>query len=365
MKSEVRKLSKVGCVSAHYLCRVCSRQASFFPRAPYEGAAFKEGIPSTARGSTVLLIFPYRPQIRLHKLPSVTLLIMVLCLVVYFVQDRNMAQIDRVVERVCAQDEDPKAFVYPLRRYKVHCDWILRYTYFNSDPEAHFRWHREDIARRAGAALAQRYEKLYRAFAAEAPPLYSAYLWHDRPSWNLWRMLTSSIAHASWDHVIFNLLFFFAFAAAVELVIGPVLFLACFVLLAFGIGGFDNIISPWADDPGPTLGLSGVVMGMMTLAMYLIPRAKVRFFKFNVMMVTGVLAGYFYLTVALPLLVLAIYLVENFGVQMLMAAPALAAGYRLYRSRREELDRRLAAYHRDPGVGPPWEEVKQRIQRHG
>ncbi len=31
---------------------------------------------------------------------------------------------------------------------------------------------------------------------------------------------------------------------------------------------------------------------------------------------------------------------------------------------REELDRRLAAYHKDPNTGSPWEEVKSRIARH-
>lgn len=30
---------------------------------------------------------------------------------------------------------------------------------------------------------------------------------------------------------------------------------------------------------------------------------------------------------------------------------------------REELDRRLAAYHKDPNTGSPWEEVKSRIAR--
>lgn len=365
----------------------------------------------------MLLIFPYRPQIRLQRWPIATLAIVLVCLVVYFVQDRNFSQIERVIERVCAQDEDPKAYVYPFGRYNLPCQGMLWHTYFSSDPEAHFRWHHEDFARRAGEEIARRYEKLYRAFVGEAPPFYTARLWHDRPSWNLWRMLTSSVAHASWDHVIFNLFFFFAFASIVELVIGPVLFLACFVLLAFGIGGFDNIISRWTDDPGPTLGLSGIVSGMMGLAAYFVPRVKIRFFfwfiisigfvalplwfvglwyvgwdlyyqlrstwhyvnyvahlsgaafglalglaffrtkrhwaqslvlmekplsedetwteQFNTLMVAGGFAAYLYWTVALPLLVLAIYLVEHFGAQMLMAAPALAAGYRLYRSRRE------------------------------
>ena len=32
---------------------------------------------------------------------------------------------------------------------------------------------------------------------------------------------------------------------------------------------------------------------------------------------------------------------------------------------RTELDRRLAAYHEDPETGSPWNEVKERILKHG
>ena len=32
---------------------------------------------------------------------------------------------------------------------------------------------------------------------------------------------------------------------------------------------------------------------------------------------------------------------------------------------RTELDRRLAAYHEDPEAGSPWNEVKERILKHG
>ena len=32
-------------------------------------------------------------------------------------------------------------------------------------------------------------------------------------------------------------------------------------------------------------------------------------------------------------------------------------------AQRDELDRRLDAYHRDPSAGSPWEDVKRRIRR--
>ena len=31
-------------------------------------------------------------------------------------------------------------------------------------------------------------------------------------------------------------------------------------------------------------------------------------------------------------------------------------------AQREELDRRLEAYHRDPAAGSPWEDVKRRVR---
>ncbi|MBI5764903.1 MAG: addiction module protein [Planctomycetes bacterium] len=34
-------------------------------------------------------------------------------------------------------------------------------------------------------------------------------------------------------------------------------------------------------------------------------------------------------------------------------------------AQRQELDARLAAYHRDPAAGSPWETVKQRIKAKG
>ena len=37
----------------------------------------------------------------------------------------------------------------------------------------------------------------------------------------------------------------------------------------------------------------------------------------------------------------------------------------LTEAQREELDRRWAAYERDPSLGSPWAEVRARIQRNG
>jgi len=40
---------------------------------------------------------------------------------------------------------------------------------------------------------------------------------------------------------------------------------------------------------------------------------------------------------------------------------AISKPVKLTQKQKEELDRRLASYHRDPASGSPWEEVKKRI----
>ena len=135
------------------------------------------------------------------------------------------------------------------------------------------------ILKRAGqSADAERLERQYREFEAQAPRYIDRRLWHDRSRLDLSGMLASSFAHGDWPHLIFNLIFFFAFAAAVEMVVGPLLFTFLIVALSYGIGFFDYGLATWARDPLPSLGLSGVVMGMLGLYAYLLPKVKIRFF---------------------------------------------------------------------------------------
>jgi membrane associated rhomboid family serine protease len=91
-------------------------------------------------------------------------------------------------------------------------------------------------------------------------------------------MLTSSFSHGSWDHVIGNLFFFFAFAAAVEMIIGPLAFLGVIVAMAFGTNIFYSLAMLKVAEPMPTVGLSGIVMGMMTMLAFFMPTAKIRCF---------------------------------------------------------------------------------------
>ncbi len=99
-------------------------------------------------------------------------------------------------------------------------------------------------------------------------------------SWNPWTMLTSSFAHGGWGHIAFNLFFFFAFAAAVEVLIGSLWFIAFVVFESLFIGVSGSLAASAAGQHYWTLGLSGIVMGVMGLFAYLMPKAKIRCYYF-------------------------------------------------------------------------------------
>ena len=91
-------------------------------------------------------------------------------------------------------------------------------------------------------------------------------------------MLSSSFSHGSWQHLGFNLLFFYVFAASIELIVGLLVFpliiltmcITTSVAYSYGLFGTNATL--------PTVGLSGVVMGMMAMLAVLMPHVRIKVF---------------------------------------------------------------------------------------
>ncbi len=95
-------------------------------------------------------------------------------------------------------------------------------------------------------------------------------------SWNPIAMVTSSFTHGSWSHIIFNLIFFFAFATTIEVLIGSYSFIAVIIAISIFSGVFSSMAAGLIGQHYSTLGLSGVVMGMIALFAYLLPSGSIR-----------------------------------------------------------------------------------------
>lgn len=97
-------------------------------------------------------------------------------------------------------------------------------------------------------------------------------------SWNPFKMLTSALAHGSMLHLLGNMIFYLAFAPALEILIGNKLkYIWIMVFISFAVGvSYSLSVVIGGDTPMPTLGFSGVVMGMIGLSAYLMPKARIK-----------------------------------------------------------------------------------------
>ncbi|MEJ2108237.1 MAG: rhomboid family intramembrane serine protease [Acidiferrobacteraceae bacterium] len=249
-----------------------------------------------------MFFFPYRAELRSNHFPWTTLVVCLLCLAVFLGQKHNNRHIEQVATAYCrAQVHDTElkgllARVYGDWNWNRFVGWILTPLDGNEacgaaladvqgsyDRDDALLWF--DRALRSYAnekeeehRVPQRFRPLYHDASYELPSALTRRLLTETPSWNPLRMITGSLAHANWEHIIFNLIFFVIFAIAVEALLGSVVFGATILFLMFGISALQNIVFIGEIGMRPSLGLSGVVMGVMALFTMLLPRAKVRFF---------------------------------------------------------------------------------------
>jgi len=234
------------------------------------------------------MFIPYRPDINVSRWPVFTVVVMILSTAIFMAQRNSWSALEEHATNFCT-NEIAQVIEYPGKHYfgaQASCEQILLHLYSEKDSRLLKEYHKAIVAKkdnyRAEQFLAQ-----YHAFAVSAPQDLTGSLMYYRSSWNPLRMLTSSLSHASWGHLIGNLFFFFAFAVVVEIIIGPILFFIVFVSMSLGIGVIDSLANLGQEDI-PTLGLSGVVFGMLTLALYFAPRVKIKFFYWVIILVGSV-----------------------------------------------------------------------------
>jgi membrane associated rhomboid family serine protease len=87
-------------------------------------------------------------------------------------------------------------------------------------------------------------------------------------------ILTAMFMHAGWMHIIGNMLFFWVFGPEIEDVMGPVRYLAFYLL-----GGLAATLAQIVIDPAstvPNLGASGAIAGVLGIFLITYPRDRIR-----------------------------------------------------------------------------------------
>jgi membrane associated rhomboid family serine protease len=233
-----------------------------------------------------MFFFPYKLDVSLYKIPFFTILVCLVCISTFVSQIRSSHVFVRNVHNYCSHETSAdlqgmlnaisdtefgpgcaNVFI-GIREAKDHDAAIARLAH-----EVHglefYRDGEKDIDYKQ-AAIKYGYDE----FVSLVPRDLTDKLAFRPGEYDFVGMFTSTFAHASWDHLLGNLIFFFIFASCVECALGYGGFVAAFLLMAVVTGAAYSHSVSGMDGP-PAIGLSGVAMGMMALLTTLLPRAKI------------------------------------------------------------------------------------------
>lgn len=233
------------------------------------------------------MFVPIKADFPLPGFPILTIVVCLICAGVFYKQINDDVKFNSSIERYCDLDRsrlEEMVFdrIAELQDYG-HCaemmyriasaeDGQLIVEKIVSELRPLVGFNREN----SREYVRQMLQDELRKYQSIVPPDPIEGLGYYTGSWNPWYMLTSAFAHADWLHITFNLFFFVAFAATVETLMGPVAFTGSIVTISVFTGIFSSVSALATGIDYWTLGLSGVVMGMMGLFTYLLPRGNIR-----------------------------------------------------------------------------------------
>jgi membrane associated rhomboid family serine protease len=235
-----------------------------------------------------MLILPHSAELGFDKPPYVTYIIIFLCVIIHYCQDQNRYEIHAVAASYCESIYDPSLdenTLDILRASTSDCEEILETMHSVSDKELVVQWFEEGNNEDQEYSEAEFNEVMraltahYIKFSLDAPLSLDAKLEYDPSTLNPIRAITAVLSHGDWWHLIGNVIFFLAFAPAVEILLQSAVKYVAIIITVSLVSAITYSISTLIDGtPIPTLGLSGVVMGMIGLSAYLMPNAKIRTF---------------------------------------------------------------------------------------
>jgi len=234
-----------------------------------------------------MFFLPFQVDLPLGRLPFLTILIALLCIIIYGKQVSATSQLEEALHGFCVQQTNDRDFIRSLTSIKSpklnSCEALIYYIHSSSNPQETIK-QLGRIARPlqgVSHAYSQHYvttilQKKYNTIHDQLPLDLTEKLAYHPNSYDIINMFTSQFAHADIFHLIGNLLFFFAFAASLEIVLGATRFLLMSIVLSIGVSLAFSLYNIGVSQPMPTIGLSGVVMGMIGIFSYLMPSANIR-----------------------------------------------------------------------------------------
>lgn len=291
-----------------------------FQRSPWRYAvtATLVGIPalgyvmlaSLGRVVPFTMFFPYRADVQSKRWPVLTLLVCVICWVVFTGQAISAAR----YEQDCTAFLELEASSEYARHFYScrHLEYLRRSGDKNNDAlqdiYTMYVDFETDYAYSTGVELnvdELLSESESNRILQQSLPLYEL---HVSPAFNddvkYWPnrdvflgSVTSMFAHADFEHILFNLIFFFAFAAAVERFAGYGFFLSLFAVAGLFNGLFhaNSYIGSELALGLPLLGLSGMCTAFLGALLVLKHDVRIKTFFWFIFMVRTFLVPVWFL----------------------------------------------------------------------
>jgi len=231
----------------------------------------------------MFLLLPYSAELKLTKKPYITYAVVLLCVLIFYLQDSNRSDIEETVNTYCESIQTPNDQLHDdFKTNPEVCKSVLTYIQLNyrgSDDfdqfvESIIVWDEDEVPEKELISIRSHYESMQ----LTVPEGLDMQLMYYPDTLNPFKMITSALSHADFWHIFGNLLFFIAFAPPLEILINNRWQYLKILLSVSIITSLSYSIFSIGTDPIPSLGLSGVVMGMIGLSAYMMPNAKIRCF---------------------------------------------------------------------------------------
>lgn len=245
-----------------------------------------------------MIFFPYRVDMELHRLPLLTITVCVLCIIIFLQQLTSYAEYQRSVTTFCSNSIDRQTRIVLKNIIGHHSSLSCAEIYLSIRESKNPNGAIQALVNQAAplnlfkSSAAERDYMLnilktgYAEFDKAVPTNLTDELQFNPTELQIKRMVTAVFSHGDWSHLIFNLIFFYAFAASVEIIVGSLSFVFIILGMAISTGfAYSFSVSGSAEAAVPTLGLSGIVMGMMALLAVLAPKIKIRCFFWFLLLV--------------------------------------------------------------------------------
>lgn len=237
-----------------------------------------------------MLFFPFRVDLNFNRIPLLTILICVVCLFIYIKQEASSDEMQREATKYCQKDHERMFWLVIEKVYGERdvgaCSDVFYLIHSYKYPEQRINElieqadkfeSRTEVSSRI--IIRGMLEEKYREFKLSGVNKdLTTQLMYEPHSYNLVNMITAAFAHGGWDHLLGNLFFFFAFAASIEMILGMMRYIIIFASLAIGTHLSYSLAMVNINEALPTMGLSGVVMGMIGVFVFLMPKVNIRCF---------------------------------------------------------------------------------------